>query len=272
MKAESQRSIISGISSRSRSSRAAASPPKTTVRIDSKEIASISSWSRSSCPGRQRAILRSAISSHPDGELAPVPGAERRQQDLPLAHVLVAVEEQDRVRPDDGAEEPVRVPGAEYARVAGDHLLGGLRLGDHHHVRRAEAHREDLAVALAATVHQLDRPEHPAQGLRRARPPGARRQSSFPNIRRGHSDPLLRRSSKGKLRTRDDATRRAGALQCGFQAVDECWTPPLPFDVGPPIPTWEVRSSTIHFAGGAPRPGSNPRQRSEQTWPQRPRA
>jgi hypothetical protein len=62
VKGESQRSIISGISSRRRSGDPSLSPPKTTRMIESNEIASISSCSESRVPGSQVAIRRSAIS------------------------------------------------------------------------------------------------------------------------------------------------------------------------------------------------------------------
>ena len=64
--------------------------------------------------------------------MAPKP----RQQDLALLHVRVAVEEQDRVGPDDGTEEPVGV--ARRERRPGSPAITSLASrgsADHRHVR-----------------------------------------------------------------------------------------------------------------------------------------
>ena len=76
-----------------------------------------------------------------------MPAAEAGQHDAAVAHVLLAVQQQDRVGADDGAEEAVGVAGAEDLGVAGHHLLGQARVGDHDHGGRAHPHREQGAVA-----------------------------------------------------------------------------------------------------------------------------
>ncbi len=87
---------------------------------------------------------------------------EGRQQELPLAHVAVLVECEQRVVAQRVAErERVRLAGVEGRRVAGEDLLDerGLRHVDDAAEDR-EARREDVAVAPPAL-------DHPAVGRRR---------------------------------------------------------------------------------------------------------
>jgi hypothetical protein len=79
---------------------------------------------------------------------------ERREHQLPHAEVIVAVEQQDRARPEDRLHELVRLAGAEHLGVAGEDLADDLRVAHvHERVERVVAQREEIAVARAAAPH-----------------------------------------------------------------------------------------------------------------------
>jgi hypothetical protein len=104
---------------------------------------------------------------------------EGRQQQLALRHVGAVVEQQHRVRPDDRAQDRVRLAGVQQRRVAREDLLDGGRVA-HQHPRALvlDAQRERVAVAVAHPLHERARPRQPAERLDGARHPRAGREHS----------------------------------------------------------------------------------------------
>ena len=104
---------------------------------------------------------------------------EGREHQPPPREVLVALEQQDRARPQHGLEggaaprgQAVLAPPVERS----DRL--GVR---HHHHRRLEAEEGDaegVAVPAPARVHELDRAKQPVEGLDGRRAPLVRAEAS----------------------------------------------------------------------------------------------
>ena len=88
--------------------------------------------------------------------------------------VSLPVEEQDRVRADDRAEDAVDVAGVEQVGVAGEDRLDVGRVGEKDDVaKRAEARAEMRPEAAPVALHELDRAVDPSRGLDGGGRPGA---------------------------------------------------------------------------------------------------
>jgi hypothetical protein len=103
---------------------------------------------------------------------------EGRQHELALAHVLLAVEHEDRARAGERLQERGARARVELRRVGGvDALdLRRVRGEDHRPVRPREPERERLAVARLGAAHERGRPRDPLVGLERGRLAGPGRQ------------------------------------------------------------------------------------------------
>ena len=85
---------------------------------------------------------------------------ERGQEQLALAHVLRAVEQQHGVGAEQGREHAVSLAGVEQVRIAGEDALDLLRIGrEHDRAIGDRAHRERVAVAPVQALQELRRPE-----------------------------------------------------------------------------------------------------------------
>ena len=96
---------------------------------------------------------------------------ERRQHQLALLQVLLAVEHEDRARAGERLQERRARPGAQLVRGRRVDALDLGRVGreDHRGVRPREPQRERLAVARLRAAHQRGRPGDPLVGLERGR-------------------------------------------------------------------------------------------------------
>ena len=104
---------------------------------------------------------------------------ERGQQQLALFHVRALVEQQQRVLAEHRQQDPVGLAGVEHARVAGEHLLDVLGIGQHHPRPLVDdPERERLPEARRALTLQPLRMARPDRGLERDGHPRSRRQRS----------------------------------------------------------------------------------------------
>jgi hypothetical protein len=102
---------------------------------------------------------------------------EGRLQHPPLAQVLLAVEQKERLASEDGLEAEVRLAGAQILLVAREDRSDGVGMAEQDdRGRLGQAQREDLPVARRALVHQGERPLQPAQRLEERRGVGTWRQ------------------------------------------------------------------------------------------------
>ena len=105
------------------------------------------------------------LAHHVDVALHALP-VERGQEKLALRHVLLFVEEQDRVGADHRTQDRVRLARMENLGVAGEDLAHVLRVGEHHPgAFLRDAHAEDVAVALVATLEEGAGPRDPSDRL-----------------------------------------------------------------------------------------------------------
>ena len=103
---------------------------------------------------------------------------ERRQLQLALAQVALAVEREQGVVTEHRAHRGIRLAGGEHVAVAREHLLDVPRVGeDDHRAEAVGANREDRPVAAAGAVNELERPRRPQGGLQRPRQARARREA-----------------------------------------------------------------------------------------------
>ena len=95
---------------------------------------------------------------HQAGELGHLLAVEGRQHQLLLAHVRVAVEQEDGVAADDRLEHARALAGVQHVGRGGEHLLHLVGLREHHEVRgERQADREALAVLRPALLEEGDR-------------------------------------------------------------------------------------------------------------------
>ena len=80
---------------------------------------------------------------------------EGGKHQLALLQVRALIQQDDRVRPDDGLEHPSSLAGVKNVGRRREDLLDLVRVGDHHEGRRQrQANREPLAVAGAAALQE----------------------------------------------------------------------------------------------------------------------
>ena len=112
-----------------------------------------------------------------------------RQQQLALAQMLGAVEQQHRALAHDRAEHRVGLAGAQFVGRAAEHLLDQSGLEDHHEARVEQvAEGHDVAVASTARVDEASRHEDETERLQDARQRRARRHRDRGGGR--HNEPL----------------------------------------------------------------------------------
>ena len=108
---------------------------------------------------------------------------ERREHQPPLAQVLGAVQQQDRVRAGERLQHARALAAAEHLGVGGEHALDVRGIGHEHHrsVRPCDLERERLAVASVAAAQQRRRPHDPLGHLDRGRlaRPGRQRHGTY---------------------------------------------------------------------------------------------
>jgi hypothetical protein len=99
---------------------------------------------------------------------------ERAEQELAVAQVLGAVEQQHGALANDRAEHHVGLAGAELLVRSLEQLLDQRRM-EHHHESLVEkrAERHSIAVPAPAGVDETGPAEHEAQRLQSARQAGA---------------------------------------------------------------------------------------------------
>jgi len=128
---------------------------------------------------RERTAERPGV-DHAAGDLphdAPVDvdafAVERRQQELALPEVTGAVEHEERVPAQDGAEHPgIPFAAAQLVGVAREDVPDGLGVREDHRRRLPEgARREAMAPAAPALLHGLIRPANVAEALEERRSP-----------------------------------------------------------------------------------------------------
>ena len=120
---------------------------------------------------------------------------ERRCHQASLAVMALAVQQQDRVPPEDGTEDRAGgLAGAELRPVAGEDLLDGLGVGEHDHRGPTErVGRVAVAVPTGGDVERRVGPERVAQTLEEARCPRSPRQRSPRGNSAGHGGQARRR-------------------------------------------------------------------------------
>jgi len=114
---------------------------------------------------------------------------EGGQHELALAHVLVLVQQEQRVLAQERREDPAaHATHVKAPRVAGEDLANQLRVREEHHAPvRRDADREHLAVAAPAALQEAVRPGEHRQRLQRGRHRGSWRQR--------HGRPVSQQSS-----------------------------------------------------------------------------
>jgi hypothetical protein len=104
-----------------------------------------------------------AVGAHP---LA----VEGREHQLALGEMRRPVEQEERLLPERGLEDPVALARPEQLRIAPEHLPDGGGIGhEHHGRRRRQPQREGLAVARPAVLEKRKRLVRPACGLAQGR-------------------------------------------------------------------------------------------------------
>ena len=104
---------------------------------------------------------------------------ERRQQELPLAEVALAIEDEDGIPAEDRTEQPcISLTAAQLLGIAHEDVLDRVRIGEDHGRRLCEgSRREAVAEQPATLLDGLVRPPDVAETLeeRRAPRPGWQR-------------------------------------------------------------------------------------------------
>ena len=120
--------------------------------------------------GRPRGHLALGQLGHQPGETLHALAVEGRQQQAALLQVIVLVEQDDRVAPDQRLEDARALAGMQHVGRRGEHLLDVARVPQHHERRlERQPHGDPLAVRAQALQrrrgprprrHHLHRPGH----------------------------------------------------------------------------------------------------------------
>ncbi len=161
----SRRAIVAD----SRASRAPWSRPNTVRRITSSVMRWKNGWR--GIARTKGAAEASAVAAHRGRVGVHALAVTRGQEELALAQMRPAVEEQERAVADEAAQEhAVGLARVEDLGVAREPLADRLGRRQHHVVARAdEPQREHVSVAPLAPAEQAQRRGQPQRGLRRAR-------------------------------------------------------------------------------------------------------
>ena len=104
---------------------------------------------------------------------------ERRQHELPLAEVALAIEDEDGIPAEDRTEQPcISLTAAQLLGIAHEDVLDRVRIGEDHGRRLCEgSRREAVAEQPATLLDGLVRPPDVAQALEEGGPsrPGRQR-------------------------------------------------------------------------------------------------